>query len=71
LFGSFNAAVKNAIKAFDAFNKRDKMFNIVLDDVERKRYESSIQELKDRCPEIMKRKNTGSECSTGLCQGRG
>jgi len=32
------------------------MFNIVLDDVERKRYESSIQELKDRCPEIMKRK---------------
>jgi glycosyltransferase involved in cell wall biosynthesis/SAM-dependent methyltransferase len=56
LLSSYEKAAKNAIAAFDAFRIRNRLFNIVLDDVERKRYEQDVIELKEKCPQMMGRK---------------
>ena len=53
---SFRDAALSAIESFKSNAERRRSFNTALDDVERARYSSDIEEMKEITPEIMQKK---------------
>lgn len=56
LASSFRDAALNALNAFEAYETRTRLFNTALDDVERDRYSSDVQEMRVFAPEMMAKK---------------
>lgn len=56
LSASFHGAAIRAVDSYRAYAGRDRLFNVALDDVERARYSSDVEEMKACVPEIMQKK---------------